>query len=98
MNKKRECEKMEYEDLVKDQIDKIRQVRNDDPNNYPRSIETLWLFLRNRDIRVKIDQKKKELKIIYSCWLGCVPLNLEPWDTIFQYTLDLLPEYEGVSL
>jgi len=87
---------MKYKEIVINQIDKVRQVRNDSPSDYPRVVETLWVLLRTTEARRLIEEKKKALGIHPSYTIEFP--DLKQWDTIFQYTIDLISQYEGICL
>ena len=88
--------KKDMKNIIKNQIEKIRQVRNDDTNNYPKAVETLWVLFRNKEFDKVLEEEKKELKIEPSHLID-IP-DLEQWDTIFKFTLEKMAEYEGLSL
>ena len=87
---------MRYSDIILDQIDLVRQVRNDNVDKYPRVIETLWLLMRNPEGIKQINEKKQEFKVKPSHTIE-VP-DLELWDAMFSFTLDVFQDYEGVNI
>lgn len=74
------------------QIDKIRQVRNDNHERYPLAIETLWVLLKSQKLRQLVEAKKKELGLETGIMfiLGGIHPDMKQWDAAFQYTLDMI--------
>jgi len=81
---------MEYKDIIFEQINKIRQVRDDDISKYPSSIKILLLLLPKEIDEKEINQKVKELKLDF---YG-TPDHPGVWDEFFRFILKrLIDEY-----
>ena len=82
---------MEYKDIIFEQINKIRQVRDDDISKYPSSIKTLLLLLPKKIDEKEIDQKVKELNLDF---YGTPDLPVA-WDEFFHFILSRLIDKYG---